>query len=217
MISRPRISKRCDQINPPRCDGYPQLGESYSPPACVREGSKKALNTGTTRLGSTSLRMVRCRNATLRIINIVRNYVVNVSYINNVRNVVTYSGVPHQRLNGGLADRAWFEQWLVGVTDGNGTFSATKQGGKYNLVFKISKSPYNLRMLYYIKTQLGAGTVYVEGDNAHFLIRDRKEISKIIFPIFDQYPLLTTKQFDYLRLKMAYDLLENLALTTVER
>lgn len=60
----------------------------------------------------------------------------------------------HQRLNveDPSPSRIWFEGWLVGVTDGDGSFSIIRQGGdKFNLVFKIGQSPYNLRLLYYIK------------------------------------------------------------------
>ena len=70
-------------------------------------------------------------------------------------------------------------------------------------------------MLYYIKKQLGVGSVYVEGNNAAFRIRDRNILSRVglFFPIFDKYSLLTTKNFDYQRLKQAYLILEDQTLT----
>lgn len=34
----------------------------------------------------------------------------------------------HQRLNVEDPDKIWFEQWLVGVTDGDGSFSIIRQG-----------------------------------------------------------------------------------------
>jgi hypothetical protein len=37
----------------------------------------------------------------------------------------------------------------------------------------------------------------------------------VIFPIFDEYPLLTSKYYNYLRFKKAYDILENKDLSTV--
>jgi hypothetical protein len=83
----------------------------------------------------------------------------------------------HQRLNVEHPSSSWFCQWLVGVTDGDGTFSISKQNNSWNLVFKISQSSYNLRLLYYIKRMLGVGHVTVEksSDMASFRIRDRKQ------------------------------------------
>jgi hypothetical protein len=41
---------------------------------------------------------------------------------------------------------------------------------------------------------------------AHFLIRDKKVLQSIILPIFDKYPLLTSKQYNYLLFKKALDI-----------
>jgi len=135
----------------------------------------------------------------------------------------------HQRLNVENPNKIWFEQWLVGITDGDGSFSIIKQNKKiplgsseielpkWNLTFKIGQSSYNLRLLYYIKKQLNVGSVYIEGNNAHYRIRDRKIIKEVIFPIFDKYPLLTTKYFNYIKFKEAYFILENNKLLNEEK
>jgi len=44
--------------------------------------------------------------------------------------------------------------------------------------------------------------------------RSLPPLNEIIFPIFDKYPLLTSKYFNYLRFKKAYNILENKDLTT---
>ena len=55
-----------------------------------------------------------------------------------------------------------FHQWLVGFTDGDGSFSIIKVAErKWTLFFKISQSTYNLRILYFIKRQLGVGSVHI--------------------------------------------------------
>lgn len=127
--------------------------------------------------------------------------------------------VLHQRLNVEHPSSSWFCQWLVGVTDGDGTFSISKQNHSWNLVFKISQSSSNLRLLFYIKRMLGVGHVSVEksSDMASFRIRDRKLLAKVIFPIFDRFPLLTTKQFYYDRLRKAYCILVDDTLSKIER
>lgn len=52
---------------------------------------------------------------------------------------------------------------------------------------------------------------------AHFRIRDREIFSSVIFPIFDKYPLLTTKHFNYLKFKEAYAILNNNNLSKLEK
>jgi len=105
----------------------------------------------------------------------------------------------------------------VGMTDGDGTFHLAYQNGKWNLVYKISLSRYNLRLLYYIKKELGVGSVNKDNLKGQFVIRDRKKLANVIFPIFDKYPLLTSKLFDYIKLKKAYDILENTNLSKNEK
>ena len=120
----------------------------------------------------------------------------------------------HQRLNEEhLHNKNWFEQWLVGFTDGDGSFSITHQGDKWGISYKLAQSRYNLRVLYYIKKQLGVGSITKDNSKGQLFIRDRKTIETIILPIFDKYPLLTSKYFDYLRFKKALDVLNDINLT----
>jgi len=112
-----------------------------------------------------------------------------------------------------------FYQWLVGFTDGDGSFSVIRQKNSWSLVYKLGQSTYNLRVLHFIKKQLGVGRIYIEknGKIAHFRIRDFNTITKIIIPIFDKYPLLTSKSFKYTIFKNAHIILDNKFLTTVEK
>nr|QJQ35436.1 LAGLIDADG endonuclease [Fusarium bactridioides] len=113
-----------------------------------------------------------------------------------------------------------FHQWLVGFTDGDGSFSIVRVAErKWTLFFKLTQSTYNLRAIHFIKNQLGAGSIYVDSDcnKADFRIRDRKTIGATILPIFDKYPLLTSKYFSYLKFKKAYEILENPNLSTQDK
>jgi len=126
----------------------------------------------------------------------------------------------HQRLNEEYLSKKnniWFEQWLVGVTDGDGTFSIVRQNNKWNLAFKITQSRYNLRLLYYIKKELGVGSITKDNTKGQYFIRNRKNLKEIIFPIFDKYPLLTSKMFNYDKFKQAYFILEDNTLTRSEK
>ena len=84
-----------------------------------------------------------------------------------------------------------FYQWLVGFTDGDGTFSIAYQNNKWSLIFRLAQHKYNLRLLYFIKSQLGVGNIYKESKSnmASLVIRDRTVLANVIFPIFDKYPV----------------------------
>ena len=117
-----------------------------------------------------------------------------------------------------------FYKWFVGFTDGDGSFSICRQKikegkWKWSLFFKIAQSNYNMRALYYIKKELGCGSVIMElkTNNADFRIRDKNLISKVIFPIFDKFPLLTSKYFDYIKFKKAYFIMTDLKLSKEEK
>jgi len=122
----------------------------------------------------------------------------------------------HQRLNEEHLND-WFEQWLVGFTDGDGNFSINYQQGKWGLGFKLTQSRYNLRVLYYVKKELGVGSVTKDNTKGQFFIRDRKVIEDKLLPIFEKYPLLTTKHFDYIKLKKALYILNDVNLSKEDK
>ena len=115
--------------------------------------------------------------------------------------------------NGNLKNSTEFYEWLVGITDGDGTFYFNKNNkGVWGFTFKIGQSNYNLRLLYYIKSVLKVGSISVHNskDNiAEFIIRDIQHIIQYILPIFDNYPLLTSKHFHYYLFKKAILIMAN--------
>ena len=98
-----------------------------------------------------------------------------------------------------------FCQWFVGIVDGDGCFHFSKnEKDVWNFTFKISQSSYNLRLLYYIKSKVGVGTVSITNskDNcAEYRIRNINHIIENILPIFDNYSLLTNKYYSYIKFK----------------
>ena len=105
-----------------------------------------------------------------------------------------------------------FNEWLVGFTDGQGTFTMDRQknGTKWGLVYKVSQKSNNSQILYYIKKNLGYGIVTKSKDNNRcFRIRDLKTLKNVVFPIFDNFPLVTVKYFDYYIIKKAYYIITN--------
>ena len=97
-----------------------------------------------------------------------------------------------------------FYQWFVGIIDGDGDFSFHRQkSGVWSFCVKVSQSSYNLRLLYYIKSNLQVGTITIHNNIAYYRIRNYKHIINYILPIFEKYPLLTTKYYYYNLFKKA--------------
>lgn len=120
-----------------------------------------------------------------------------------------------------LENKELFHQWLVGFTDGDGTFSIylNKKDKKISLIYQLGQSTYNLRILNYIKRQLGVGSINIDKKRslAQFRIRDRKTLDSVLFPIFDKYPLLTSKHYNYLKFKQAFEILSTDKLTSTDK
>ncbi len=119
------------------------------------------------------------------------------------------------------SNRDNFKNWLVGFTDGDGDFSFYKSKDKdvWNFTFKISQNRYNLRVLYYIKSNLKIGKVtVVNKDNmGYYRIRNCDHLMTHIIPLFEEHPLVTTKYFKYYLFKKALLIARNHELSTVEK
>jgi hypothetical protein len=62
------------------------------------------------------------------------------------------------------------------------------------------------------------GSITKDGTTkVQYVIRDREVLEKVLIPIFDKYPLLSTKYFDYMKLKKALCILNNNYLTREEK
>ena len=109
-----------------------------------------------------------------------------------------------QRLN--AEDMAW----LVGLVEGDGWFSITKNGKYCKYEFGIELHERDIQMLYKIKKALGVGTISLKKDQnkVSFRIRKKPHLKEVILPIFDKYPMISTKHLKYLRFRL--NLLNNI-------
>lgn len=117
----------------------------------------------------------------------------------------------HQRLNVKYPnDKDWFEQWLVGLTDGDGCFGIYCVKEKFwYLTFQIKQSKVNAKLLFYLKRKLNCGNITIESNFLNFRITNLKDLEEVIFPIFDKNPLLTSKYNDYIKFKEVYKILKD--------
>jgi len=184
------------------------MGSGWTVKKSKQSPSRKAGAINSTRCGKIPTNVTK----TTRVCNygLIPNY--SVIMFLNPNFIRTYSSLQTPTINDNQ-----FIEWFVGFTDGDGSFSICKCGKYYKLQFSLSQSYYNMRILYYVKSKLGYGSVtkYEKSKMANFRISDSKVLA--IFPIFDQYPLLTSKYFYYLRFKQAYQILEDSSLTTEQK
>ena len=79
-----------------------------------------------------------------------------------------------------LSLNSTFKYWFIGFTEGDGSFIINKNG---YLEFKITQSSVDAQILFYIKKELGFGSVSVQDKNRkthHFRVRNKQGILKLI-------------------------------------
>ena len=111
-----------------------------------------------------------------------------------------------------------FNQWFTGFTDGDfrrhqwwlkaglrpsGHFSiAISKSNVIRFVFAIKLHIDDLGVLEYIKNRLNCGTIIIGDDNsAQFYLTKISDISTILIPLFENFPLNGVKYLDYLSFK----------------
>lgn len=98
--------------------------------------------------------------------------------------------------------------YLVGLIEGDGWFSVTKKGEYLLYEFGIELNIRDVQLIYKIKDLLGVGVVSFRKtqnrpETVIFRIRNKSHLIDVILPIFDKYPLISNKQYDYLRFRSA--------------
>ena len=73
-----------------------------------------------------------------------------------------------------------FKWWFIGFTEGDGSFILNKDG---YLEFKVTQSSVDAQILFYIKKELGFGSVSIQdkiNKTHHFRVRDKENLLKLI-------------------------------------
>lgn len=144
-----------------------------------------------------------------------RLYVTKSSYFNNINlNLINFLNKLSKISNINM------DEWLVGLTDGDGTFNVYTHldNRKINFTYKITLTTRNAQLLYKIKTHIGYGSVGNLYKNVmDFKIRDKEVILNKIILLFDKYLLLTTKRFNYLKFKECLLISNNLNISQLDK
>ena len=94
-----------------------------------------------------------------------------------------------------------FLQWFVGFTDAEGTFSIVplQNWKSVNLKFSIEVHIDDIEILHKIAYNLGIGKITLSTTNqsAVFSVNKFNDITSILIPIFQEFPLQTTKYLDF--------------------
>jgi hypothetical protein len=82
---------------------------------------------------------------------------------------------------------------------------------KYNkliFTYKITLIYQNTQLLHKIKSYLGCGRIVKDKSNRYvsYVLTDKNNIINKLLPIFDKYPLFTSKYFNYLKFKEAINI-----------
>jgi hypothetical protein len=96
-------------------------------------------------------------------------------------------------------EQSSFLNWLTGFTDAKGNFLIILDRGYIRFRFKISMHIDNLEALKTIKSKLNIGNVTTDKDRnyCYFVVQDFSDIKNVICPIFEKFPLLTSKRLDF--------------------
>lgn len=103
-----------------------------------------------------------------------------------------------------------FIEWFVGISEAESCFLCRVRKNKeglvvgFEFVFRIALHRDDRDVLEQIKYTLGCGRLNTERDTLVFTISQLSDIENILIPLFEQFPLNSTKHLDYLAFKKAF-------------
>jgi len=81
----------------------------------------------------------------------------------------------------------------------------------------MGQSVYNLRILYHVKSIIGVGFVTINKNEAEYRIIKLDHVFQYVIPIFERYPLLTSKYYNYDIFKQAAIIIADKRLSIAEK
>lgn len=108
-----------------------------------------------------------------------------------------------------------FIEWFVGLCEAESCFLIRGRKNKegeivgFEFAFRIALHRDDRKVLEYIKCTLGAGRLNTERNTLVFTISQLSYIETILIPLFEQFPLNSTKHLDFLNFKKAFYMYKN--------
>ena len=93
--------------------------------------------------------------------------------------------------------------WISGFTQSDGSFVVSFDSRKSGIpvrpqpIFNITQSINELDMFIALQKYLGVGRVQQNRNNVTLVVTSIDEIIRVILPIFDNYPIISSKQVSY--------------------
>lgn len=108
----------------------------------------------------------------------------------------------------GSPDKKLASWWVTGISDSEGNFSIfvqkTSKGPKITLAYKVTQKAHSMGILYDLQRYFNCGNIHIDNrkeDAYKFNVNKLDDITNIIIPHFEKYPLLTSKRLDFLDFK----------------
>lgn len=114
-----------------------------------------------------------------------------------------------------LSMNTTFIEWFVGLCEAESNFLIRGRKNKegeivgFEFVFRICLHKDDRKVLEYINNTLGCGRLNTERNVLVFTISQLSDIETILIPLFEKFPLNTTKNLDYLNFKKAFFMFKN--------
>lgn len=108
-----------------------------------------------------------------------------------------------------------FIEWFIGLCEAESNFlirtrkNEKGEVGGFEFVFRIALHVDDRKILERIKDVLACGRLNTERNTLVFSISQLSDIETILIPLFEKFPLNTTKYLDYLDFKEAFFLFKN--------
>jgi len=107
-------------------------------------------------------------------------------------------------------------QWIVGFVDGEGCFhvavnSNTEMslGAQVLPEFSVVQHERDVQVLHALKSFFGCGVVRKNnGDRMAYRVRGHEHLAKTVIPFFEEHPLKTRKQVEFLKFRDIVKLME---------
>ena len=107
-------------------------------------------------------------------------------------------------------------QWIVGFTDGEGCFyvginSHPEMTAGFQVLpeFTVVQHKRDVQVLHALKSFFGCGVVRTNhGDRMAYRVRDIEHLASVIVPFFENHPLKTAKEQDFLSFRKVIQFLQ---------